>query len=182
MPHPENADPTPVELDWYEQWAIDHRRLLTIAREADVSLRDVIQAIRKVGLWLREHAFYSAEVIRDRQSALLEELASRCLEQWKPGDAMAPIEQARKLLADLRDLWGADKPPALPPNDDLVIRVDGLDRIQALRRQAAVLEQAADVLESDGAAGDSNMDQARNDDEPRHPDSEVSSKVLARRH
>lgn len=144
----DSYQPSPRDLKWYEEWTLQHRRLLEIAREDGASLADVTESVRKVSDWVRQHSFYTTDIIRDRQTELLDHLASRCLRDWD-GKTMAPIEQARKLMSDLRDIWfvGKLKSAETDEVDNGLFDIDGMDRIQALRHQAATLQRTADAIE-----------------------------------
>lgn len=144
----DSYEPSERDMKWYEEWALKHRRLLAIAREEQVDLAEVSRAISAVNDWVHRYTFYNAQTLRDRQTEMLDEIAARCLKEWD-GKTMAPIEQVRKVLSDLREMWCVGKPRPAEAEQPLdpVVRVDGMDRVQALRHKAAILQQTADAIE-----------------------------------
>lgn len=99
--------------------------------------------------WLRLELFDDVVAFRVRQTEALERATAQALQRWTETSDIRYLAEARKLLVDIRRMWGVDKPPQAESKDARVEgleRVAGQDRVVALRLQAARLLEVADEL------------------------------------
>jgi predicted DNA-binding protein YlxM (UPF0122 family) len=153
---PEPCEPGATDLAWYYEWAVKHRSVADIAAELGVTHSAVHDVVRRTELWMRRELFADVVALRVRQTELLERAAAELLQKWGDSSDIRFLAEARRLLLDIRKMWGVDKPPRAEAADartEEPDRVAGRSRADALRAQAARLIQAADEL--DGEPGES---------------------------
>lgn len=145
----EQTAPSATDLAWYYEWAVKHRSVSDIAAELGVTHSTVHDAVRRAELWMRRELFADVVALRVRQTELLEQAAAEVLQKWSDSSDIRCLAEARRLLVDIRKIWGIDKPPRAEAADvetEELERVAGRSRADALRAQAARLIQAADEL------------------------------------
>lgn len=147
---PEPCEPNATDLAWYYEWAVKHRSVADIAAELGVTHGTVHDVVRRTELWMRRELFADVVALRVRQTELLEQAAAEVLQKWSDSSDIRCLAEVRRLLVDIRKIWGIDKPPraeAAEAGTEELERVAGRSRADALRAQAAKLIQAADELE-----------------------------------
>ena len=147
----EPYQPSARDLAWYQEWAVRHRSISDIAAGLDTSYHVVHRVVRRVEEWLRLELFDDVVAFRVRQTEALERAAAQALQRWTETSDIRYLSESRKLLVDIRKMWGVDKPQQVEVKDartEGLERVAGLDRAEALRRQAARLLETADELSS----------------------------------
>ena len=147
----EPYQPSARDLAWYQEWAVRHRSISDIAASLDTSYHVVHRVVRRVEEWLRLELFDDVVAFRVRQTEALERAAAQALQRWTETSDIRYLSESRKLLVDIRKMWGVDKPQQVEVKDartEGLERVAGLDRAEALRRQAARLLETADELSS----------------------------------
>lgn len=164
--------PSERDLAWYYTWAVDHCSYNKIAINAGVSRQVVNLAVRKVAEWLRLEMFDEIVEIRHRQTEMLENVISEELAEWvrskmvgititretggKNGDITKTQEThhtgnpahhlaALAAAADIRKIWGVDKPMKLEVSG--AGEGEGLERVCGLTPAEALVKQAAAMLE-----------------------------------
>jgi hypothetical protein len=147
----EPYQPSAGDLAWYQEWAVRHRSVSDIAASLDVSYHVVHRVVRRVEEWLRLELFDDVVAFRVRQTEALERAAAQALQRWTETSDIRYLAESRKLLVDIRKMWGVDKPQQVEAKDSRsegLERVAGIDRAEALRLQAARLLEVADELSS----------------------------------
>ena len=173
----ENWKPSEVHLAWYREWTIKHRRMTDIAIDAGVTRQAIWHAVHAVKEWLRLELFDQIVEFRERQTECLDQMASEALESWRAskglhkvtttkkcadGNEVATREEelcgdprflaeARSAMADIREMWGVNKPQKIEVVDDEgngFERVAGMTRAQAIKARAERLMQRAKHLEA----------------------------------
>lgn len=152
----EDREPPARELAWYYEWAVNHRRQADIAREAKVSRPIIHRAVHAVHEWLRQQTIDDILVDRMRQSETLEQAAAVCLKKFYATLEVPYMEEARKILADIRKMKGVDKPEKLEieTDSDGLARAAGMSRADAMRAMAAVLMKNAESADSAEGSAD----------------------------
>ncbi|MBS0207086.1 MAG: hypothetical protein JSS49_29775 [Planctomycetes bacterium] len=143
-------DPTPAEWLWYFEWAAKHRPVAVVAAAHNRDFHQICVAIRRVAAWKRQEKLFDIDNFRIRQTETLENSALEALTLWDEKRDIRHLAETRRLLGDIRKLWGVGKPPPAVKADartDGLARVAGIDRIEALRAQASQLMQVANELE-----------------------------------
>lgn len=142
-------DPTPAEWLWYFDWAAKHRPVATVAADHHVEFHRILVAIRRVDAWKRQEKLFDVDNFRVRQTETLENAALESIALWDEKHDIRYLAEARRLLGDIRKLWGIGKPLAAAKADSRtegLARVAGVDRITALRTQASQLIEIAEKL------------------------------------
>ena len=141
--------PSEAHLAWYHEWAVNHRRIVDIAKSVKATKQSVHSAVHKVAEWMRLEVFDDILGFRHRQTESLEAAAAETLRKWNETWDVKYLTEFRNLLADIRKIWGVDRPQKLQLTTETegLERVAGIPRADALRNQAAALLAAATAAE-----------------------------------
>lgn len=175
--------PSQLHLEWYKLWAEGHLRVTLIAERYKVSRQSVHGAVRRVADYMRLETFDEIIDIRHRQTAALESLVNLARTSFDESRGEHTVKTVRKVtgdkstetttrtehlagnpaylnvardaLADIRKIWGVDKPivkEEVEMDAEGLERVAGVPRAQAIRiqgelllRNAAEMEQSRDA-------------------------------------
>lgn len=140
-------EPTEQEMAWYREWAINLRSPFAIATEADVKLSVVHATLQRVASWMKAQVYQDTTALRMRQTELLSSAAEVVFKKWQEDHVLANLEAVRKLFSDVRDMWGVDRPEAVKdvhPEEEGLPRVAGMTRREAILKQIAIMQAAAD--------------------------------------
>ena len=179
MRFPKPWEPSAEHMRWYELWAVKQRSYRWIGREVGRDHKTVLIAVRKVSEWIRQQMFSTVMEFRYRQTEALEEIAANALEAWQKSIGLQTVVTkkdgqngtetitrteesfgdpryltiAMGAMADIRKIWGVDKPAMLevsvggPSRGENLERVDGISRSEALKRRAELLLERAKRIE-----------------------------------
>lgn len=150
----EGAQPSARDLAWYRDWSVNFKRKFQIAADANVTRSTVSRAIDKVDAWLKQEMIDDVLAQRVRQTEFLEQVAADCAKQWQTSQDVAFAEQARKILSDIRKMWGMDKPQSInitSSEGEGLERVAGLSRSEAIRQEAAKMLAAASAVDGESS-------------------------------
>ena len=139
----QRGEPSARDLSWYHSWSVKFVRQCEIARAANVKRETVCVAIKKVDAWLKSQMIDDILSHRVRQTETLEHVVSECLEKWVETKEVEFAEEARKILSDIRKMWGMDKPQKI---DITTTEGEGLERVAGKPRSEAIKLEAERML------------------------------------
>lgn len=136
---------------WYEQWAVHFKSFREIAAASRTNHMAVYRAIQEVSAVIREECHDSIMQYRIRHTTALNRLAQRNLKLFEDTNDAKYSAEARSALADVREIWGANKPQKLEISGGEghgLERVAGMSRAEAIRRRAETLLARANAIEA----------------------------------
>lgn len=171
--------PNPKHLGWYEQWMCEHKSFRRIGDESTppCSSAAVYKGVKKVKEWLRLELFDRIVEYRERQTECLEQIIYNALKAWEASIGVHTVvtekttangketttrtetlcgdprylAEARTAMADIREIWGVNKPLKLEVVGDEgsgLDRVCGMSRANAIRRRGELLLARANAIEA----------------------------------
>ncbi len=152
--------PSECHMAWYYLWAVQHRGFQEIAKEVGVSRAAVCKAVRRVEEFMRLETFGEILETRHRQTATLENMVAELLRAWHKSKEIGAgdpsyLGEARAAMADIRKIWGVDKPLKLEVSGgnqgEGLERICGLTPAEALKNQARAMLERAEKLEVNSA-------------------------------
>jgi len=134
----------------YQKWSVEYNSIADLAQESGCSAGTIRRAIRRVANQHLQRVMKDLPLIRVRQAEALENVVRQALQRWNETFDVRYIAEVRKLMTEIRKIWGLDKPTTfaepVDPSSVGLERVAGIDRATALRSQAERMLQVADQL------------------------------------